>query len=139
MADLLSLIRVRKHTVEEKQKILSALYREVENLQNRREAMEAQLAQERELAMNNNSIGTFYGLYAENMRRKIDRMNEAIRKVNARIETAQEDVRAAFAEQKKVEIIQRNREEEDEKERADKESRLLDDIAIEEFRRKSEE
>ncbi len=139
MADLLSLIKLRKHTVEEKQKILSALYREVEILQNRRKDMEEQLAHEKELATTNNGAGAFFGLYAENMRKKIARMDEAIRKMNARIETAQEDVRAAFAEQKKVEIIQRNRDEEETKERADQESRLLDDIAIEGFRRKGEE
>ena len=139
MADLLSLIRLRKHTVEEKQKALSVLYREVEVLQKRRKEMEDQLAREKELAMTNNNAGAFYGLYAENMRKKIERMNDAIRKLNARIEVAQEDVRAAFAEQKKVEIIQRNREEEEEKERADKESQLLDEIALEGFRRKSED
>lgn len=139
MADLLSLIKLRKHTVEEKQKILSTLYREIENLQNKRREMEDQLAREKELATTNNGAGAFYGLYAENMRKKIARMDDAIRKVNARIDLAQEEVRAAFAEQKKIEIIQRNREEEEEKALADKESQLMDDMAIEGFRRKKDE
>ena len=139
MADLLSLIKLRKHTVEEKQKILSTLYREIENLQNKRKEMEDQLAREKELATTNNGAGAFYGLYAENMRKKIARMDDAIRKVNARIDLAQEEVRAAFAEQKKIEIIQRTREEEEEKALADKESQVMDDMAIEGFRRKKDE
>ena len=139
MADLFSLIRLRKHTVEEKQKILSALYREVEMLQLKKQQMEAQLEQERETAKTNSDAAAYYGLYAENMRKKIGKVDEAIRRVNKRVEAAQEDVRAAFAEQKKVEIIQRNREEEEEKERADKEAQMLDEIAIEGFRRKEKE
>lgn len=139
MADLFSLIRLRKHTVEEKQKILSALYREVEMLQLKKQQMEAQLGQERETAKTNSDAAAYYGLYAENMRKKIGKVDEAIRRVNKRVEAAQEDVRAAFAEQKKVEIIQRNREEEEEKERADKEAQMLDEIAIEGFRRKEKE
>lgn len=139
MADLFSLIRLRKHTVEEKQKILSALYREVEMFQLKKQQMEAQLEQERETAKTNTDAAAYYGLYAENMRKKIGKVDEAIRRVNKRVEAAQEEVRAAFAEQKKVEIIQRNREEEEEKERAGKEAQMLDEIAIEGFRRKEKE
>lgn len=139
MADLLSLIRLRKHTVEEKQKVLSALYREAEMFQLKKQQMEDQLAQERETAKTNTDAAAYYGLYAENMRKKIDKIDEAIQRLNKRIEAAQEDVRAAFAEQKKIEIIQRNRDEEEEKERADKEVQLIDDIAIDGFRRKKDE
>ncbi|MBI2234895.1 MAG: flagellar FliJ family protein [Micavibrio aeruginosavorus] len=139
MADLLSLIRLRKHRVEEKQKVLSALYREAEMFQLKKQQMEDQLERERETAKINADAAAYYGLYAENMRKKIGKVDEAIQRLNKRIEAAQEDVRAAFAEQKKVEIIQRNRDEEEEKERADKETQMLDEIAIEGFRRKEKE
>jgi flagellar FliJ protein len=138
MANLLSLIRLRKHTVEEKQKILSALYREAEIMQNRKKALEDQLEQEKELATTNNDAGAYYGLFAENMRKKIALVDDALAKVNSRIEIAREDVRAAFAEQKKVEIIQARRDEEEEKEIADKESDMLDEIGIDGFRRNQE-
>jgi flagellar export protein FliJ len=139
MADLLSLIRLRKHTVEEKQKILSGLYREAENLVAKKQAMEDQLLEEKDLARKDSAAAAFYGRYAENMRKKIEKMNEAIRKINLRIDAAREDVRAAFAEQKKIEIIQRSREEAERKAQNEKESEELDEIAIEGFRRKEGE
>ena len=139
MADLFSLIRLRKHTVEEKQKILSQLYREVEVLQKKRVDMEAQLLREKELAAQNGDAGAFFGLYAENMRRKIGMMDAAIKKINVRIDSAQEEVRVAFAEQKKIEIIQERRDQEAARALAEKEADLMDDIALDSFRRRETE
>lgn len=136
MADLLSLIRLRKHTVEEKQKALSNLYREADNLITKKQIMEDQLREEKELAQKDSGAAAFYGRYAENMRTKIEKMDDAIRKINLRIDIAREDVRAAFAEQKKIEIIQRSREAAERKEQDEKESEELDEIAIEGFRRR---
>lgn len=138
MADLFGLIRLRRHTVEEKQKVLSALYREAENFQNKRRAMEEQILREKALAGEDRDAGIFFGIYAERMRRKIGLIDDAIAKINVRIAAAQEDVRAAFAEQKKAEIIQRKRDEEEESEIAAREDRVLDEIGIEGFRRKDE-
>lgn len=141
MADLDPLIRLRKHVAEEKQKILSALYRDAENLENKKKAMLDQLEHERRLVEEQSSpeAGAHYGRYAENMRKKIQTMNEAIRKMEAKIQTAQEDMRNAFADLKKVEITQRNREEREREALEKKESGLLDEIAVEGFRRKTED
>lgn len=139
MANLRALIRLRKHTVEERQKILSNLYREAENLAARKQSMESQLHEERELARNDSAAAAYYGQYAENMRKKIEKMDEAIRRINHRIDAAREDVRSAFAEQKKIEIIQQSREDAERKEQEEKKSQELDDIAIEGFRRKDQD
>ena len=40
MADLEALIRLRRHTVEEKQKVLADIYRQVESFENSEEASE---------------------------------------------------------------------------------------------------
>lgn len=141
MADLDPLIRLRRHTVEEKQKILAALLREAENLAEKKIALEDQVQREKELAIAQNSpeASADFGRYAENARKKIARFQEAIRKVETRIDAAQEEVRMAFAELKKVQIVQRTRREEERREDARKEANALDDIAIEGFRRKDKE
>ena len=139
MAGLLSLIRLRKHTVEEKQKILSALYREAENLLQKKKVMEEQVEKEKELARGDLAAAAFFARYADSMRRKIGQMDDAIRRINIRIDAAREEVRAAFAEQKKVEIIQRNREEEERKQQEEKETQELSEIALGGFRWKEDE
>ena len=55
MADLDPLIRLRKHIVDEKQKILSTLYREAENLENKKKAMLDQVEHERKLVEDGSS------------------------------------------------------------------------------------
>jgi flagellar export protein FliJ len=140
MADLDPLIRLRKHTVEEKQKILSALYREAEQIERQKKSLQDQMEREKQIAMADGSpeSSADYARYAGNVRKKIDRLNDNLKKMEGRISAAQEEVRIAFAEQKKVEIIQRNRKAEERKEIADKESDTLDEIAIEGFRRREE-
>jgi flagellar FliJ protein len=140
MADLYGLIRLRRYTVEEKQKLLSALYREAEALIAKRRMLENQLEHERIVAMNEGTpdASADYGRYAENVRKKISKFNEGIKKIELKIDVAQEDVRAAFAEMKKVQIVQRTRDDEEQKEQDAKDASVLDDIALEGFRRKDE-
>ncbi len=140
MADLDPLIRLRRYTVDEKQKFLSALYREAENLINKRNELAAQLEREKELAKAEGSPDSisFFGRYAENVRKKLGKFDEHIKKMENRIEGAQEDMRAAFAELKKVEIIKRKRQEREQEKQDHKESQALDEVAIEGFRRREE-
>ena len=56
-------------------------------------------------------------------------------KMDTRIAAAQEDMRAAFAEMKKVEITQRVRDEKDAAAQKRKEESELDEIALEGYRR----
>jgi len=79
---------------------------------------------------------TFYGRYAEGARRKIQMLQVTIKKLEGRIEAAQEDMRGAFAEMKKVEITQDRREKREAKKVQKKESDLLDETAIDQYRRK---
>ena len=49
MADLASLIRLRKHTVDQKQKFLAELYRQAEALENKKAGYKDKLQNERAL------------------------------------------------------------------------------------------
>ncbi|PZO88741.1 MAG: hypothetical protein DI626_01115 [Micavibrio aeruginosavorus] len=108
MANLSSLIKLRRHNVEEKQKNLAMLYREAEEIENSKNVL-------------------------------IERLNLEKVKLETRINVAQDDVREAFANLKRIEIVQRERDATEKKEQADKESREMDEIGIEGFRRKEEQ
>ena len=138
MADLDPLIRLRKHAVDEKQRAVAQLYREAENLEKQKKVVEDQMAYEKKLAeeMGRPEAISFYTRYADGARKKITALQMAIKKMEGRIEAAQEDMRTAFAEMKKVQITQTRREKRQEKAQQKKDDQLLDEVAIDQYRRK---
>lgn len=132
MADLDPLIRFRRHIVDEKRRFLARLYEESEQLQKTKEEEKDSLAKETQIA---HALGTAealsdLGKYSEATKKRIKTLDNAIRKMEMRIAAAQEDMRAAFAELKKIEIIHRRREEAEEAEEKHKEDQELDEIAL---------
>ncbi len=137
MKKLDPLIRVRKHTVEQKQKALAALYKREEEMKNERDKLEAQLAIEMEKAKDMDAeFLNYFGPYSARVQNQIERIDAKRKKLENQIALAQESVRAAFAELKKVEIIDKRRKAEERAEIDKKESDMLDDIAVDGFRRK---
>lgn len=141
MADLHALIRYRKHIVDEKQRVVARLYREAEEIEQRKQNILDQIEKERAQAeeMQIPFVMTYYGLYVDGARKKIKGLERALAKVNSRIEKAQEDLREAYAELKKIEITQRQRAQEEQEEEKRKETQILDDIGIDSYRRKLNE
>lgn len=140
MADLEPLIRLRKFHVEEKQKILAELFRQAELLEGRKRTILDEMAFERKTAEESGRIEDLvsYAAYSSRMMSEIDRIEVQLKRMEPRIEKAQDDMRAAFSEQKKAEIIQERRDAEEEAERNSKENKNLDEIGIEVFRRQED-
>lgn len=140
MADLNPLIRVRKHTVEQKQKALADLYRQAEELLSQKKSLLDRLAAERRKVdeMGVEALG-YFGRYSEVVREKSEEIDASMKMLETRIEVAREDMRLAFAELKKIEITQERRDDEEEAAREKKDSQVLDDIAIEGYRRRLQE
>lgn len=141
MADLKPLIRYRKHIVDEKQKFVAQLMREAEKLDQQKKVVEDQIQREIDLAA---SLATaeaqeYLGKYLQGARRKVKALEGSIAKMNARISAAQEDMRAAFAEMKKVDIIQQRRDDREGAEQKRKEDQALDEVALDGFRRREDE
>jgi flagellar FliJ protein len=130
MARLDPLIRVRRHRVEEKQKVLAHLYIQMEALQAEEKAREERLAAEQDLLQNNPELQMFSGFadFAKRMKEDIGALKLAQQKIEARITLAQDDLREAFADLKKVEIIQRERKEEERKKADKKEAEIMDEV-----------
>lgn len=138
--DLSSLIRVRTHTVEQKQKVLADLYQKADELKNEREQSLEKLEQEKIKAQEMDvSMLSYLGAYGDAVQERVEEIKEQELHLEKRIEIAQEDMRQAFAELKKVEITQENRKAEERAELDKKEMDGLDEIAIETYRRNLEE
>lgn len=140
MADLNPLIRIRKHALEQKQKFLAELYRHAEDYERQKSNLLKTLEEEREkLDDMGPQMLAYFGPYSESVKDRVEEIDHALKKLNARIEMAREDMRAAFAEMKKLQITQDRREEEELEALDKKASQELDEIAIEGFRRQQEE
>ncbi len=134
MADLDSLIRVRKHNVEEKQKVLANLYEVVESLKKECDRLLSQRLLEGEKAKETNALiqGDFarYSAQVDLKVRAIDKKSEQLEK---KISIAQDDVRMAFGDLKKIEIIDKRRKAEHLAEIEKREMDFLDEAAINGF------
>ena len=141
MANLKSLIKLRRHNVDEKQKVLAELYRQIEMIEQNKQILLDRLREERNVLDKTGTLEmyAYFGRFSQNIHRSLERMNEEKRKLEIRIQIAQDDVREAFASMKRIEIVQNEREKNEKKEESDKETREMDDIGIEGFRRNQEE
>lgn len=140
MANLKPLIRLRKYRVEEKQKALAELFRQTELLESRKRVLFADMEREEKMAEESQSIDAMYSFvaYAARVHTEIVKLNGLLKLMEPRILKAQDEMREAFSEQKKAELIQEQREEEEKREIARKENTNLDEIGVELFRRKQD-
>jgi len=140
MADLEALIRLRRHTVEEKQKVLADIYREVEKIEAEKLSLFDRLNTERKAMEADLTLETreYYGRFKSVVENTIEKLNVQLRDLESRLNIAQENVRQAFADQKRVEIVNERRKAEERAEIDAKESNEMDEIGIDGFRRKEE-
>ena len=140
MARLDSLIRVRRYAVEEKQKVLAELFRQVERFETRRQQFELEIIKEREALelQKTPEMLAYFGRYSQIVKRDMARIDLELKKLDARIRLAQDDIREAFANLKRIEIVAANRKEAERKAQDAKEDTELDAIGIEGFRRNAE-
>lgn len=135
MADLTSLIRVRRYAVEDRQKHLAALYAEAEALNAEKADIEAAITQEEHTLNDTTDIEMlgYFARYVEAAKEKIDTLTAQIQALDTRIDIAKDAMREAFTELKKVEITQANRDSEDSKTTARKDANTLDEIALQTY------
>lgn len=141
MADLKSLIKLRRHNVEEKQRVLAGLYREIEEIERGKNMLIERLRDERQVLEETKTLEmyAYFGRFSQNIQRMLGRLNAEKQKIETRILIAQDDVREAFANMKRIEIVDRERAKANRKKANDKEAREMDEIGIEGFRRNEEE
>lgn len=140
MADLQPLIRYRKYQLDEKQKFIARLFAEAEKIYGHKQRALDEVARERSFVDESSDPHVITGFlgYQGLMKKKIALINVEIERIDARIAVAQDDLREAFTELKKFEIVQRRRLERKRHEMNMRESAMFDAIALESFRRNRE-
>jgi flagellar FliJ protein len=139
MADLSALIRLHKHELDEKRRILGEYYSELALLERDRRNMEREFELEKEAVRQMDDVPFTFAGYADTIRQKREDFDRAEAALEKKIERAKEDLMETFSELKKYEMTQEERERLEEEERRFKESQAMDAIGLEGFRRKTEE
>ena len=142
MARLDPLIKLRQKTVEDKQRVLADLYRQYETVQAQKDHLLMDLAREQALIeadVTALDARSWFGAYAERVKANVELCDAHLARLDTRILVARDEVRHAFSEVKKVEIIERERQKRVQKEIDDKEARVMDEIGIDLFRRQEDQ
>ncbi|MBL4805296.1 MAG: flagellar FliJ family protein [Alphaproteobacteria bacterium] len=140
MADLTGLIRVRTHDLEQKQKTVAELYRQVEELSAQKtELLETLDAEQEKMKDFGVEMLSYFGPYSDAVHERVEEIDDRTTKLETRIEIAREDMRLAYAELKKIEITHERRLEEEREEEEKRETSTLDEIAIDSYLRHMKE
>ncbi len=139
MADLSVLIRLHKHELDEKRRALGELHGQMAEMERRRRELERSFETEKESIRLNGDVHFTFAQYAETVRLQQRKMIEDEEQLEKHIEKAKESLMETFSELKKYEMTQQERERLEAEERAIKESREMDAIGLEGFRRKQDE
>ena len=138
MADLNPLIRLNKFKLEEKQRVLSKFYAEIEKHEIQKRAILDSVESEKDVIgedTSNFQIMQAFLNYFQKSKKQIDTINAQISTLEIKINRAIDEMRVAFGELKKIEITQDRRLEALRKENLKKENDLFSEIALEMFRR----
>jgi len=137
-ADLDTLIRLRKWTVDERQRELGALVAREDQLIAYGKELERQLIREGEIARADpTSAGFQFGAYAVEHKKRRERLAITIAAVRHEIEIARENLARAFRERKTMEEVQKARRVREAAEAARIEQAELDEVAQNQHRRKA--
>jgi flagellar export protein FliJ len=135
MANLNALIRLHKHELDERRRVLAAIYQELAVLEQQRRALQRSFEAEKEAACTTETMHYTFAAYAETVTKQIleiDRQEAAVQK---RIEKAKENLMESFSELKKYEMTQEERDRLAEEERKFKDGQAMDAIGLENYRR----
>lgn len=137
MSDLTVLIRLHKHELDEKRRVLAELYGTLALLEQQREKLAREFEQEKTAFDQGSADVQFtFAKYAESVQKKREQIREEEWQLEQRIELAKESLMETFGELKKYEMTQEERERLEEEERRLKEGVRMDEIGIESFRRR---
>lgn len=139
MAKLHSLIRFKRHELDDKRKQLALLNTQLETLIATKRKKLEDLAREKNLASVDVDVARSFGPYLNKTLAQCDELDVAIGHKQQEVQAATLVVQEAYLEVKKLEVTQERRDQVEE-ERIDRiESITLDDMGIEGFRRRQDD
>lgn len=138
MKSLHTLIRYKKQQLDELRRRLVVLESQKQQLLKRSADMSEELQQELELASGQPEMSAFFGDFAERIKRRQQEIAREVRKLDRQMDGLSEEIRLAFGEVKKYEIVRDRRKAEQQEEQNRKEGAALDEVALEQERRKKD-
>lgn len=138
MAKLSSLIRLKKHELDQYRQALANLQDKLNEYQGRKEGLLRQLEQEKNLASVDIDAARNFNAYLQSSLDKLQEMERDIHKVQQEIQAARRVVQDAYMEVKKLDITEENRAQAERDELNRKISNELDDIGLTGFMRTRE-
>ncbi len=136
-ANIKNLIRLHEWNVDEKRRKLGELLRLQGELEDQMKQLEEDLVrQQRAAAADPTLAGLTYGAFAEQAIKRRENLQDSIDQMEFVIGHAQDELSGAYQELKKYEIVERNRQRRYELEQARREQIMLDEIALNQHRRK---
>ncbi len=136
---LATLVRVNEWTVDEKRRILGQRLRELDGLEASVKRLEAEvIAEQRAAAERPNEAGLLYGSYAEGVIHRRQQFKSAIASKEKEVAVAREHLNEAYRELKKYEVIHESRVRRERAEAERKDQLVLDELGIDNHRRKAD-
>jgi hypothetical protein len=138
MADLNPLIRLNKFHLEEKQRVLSRLYNQVQELETEKQAILDSVESEKDAVddnMTHLSLMSSFIAYVQKSKTEVSLINDKISSLEIKITRAIDEMREAFGDLKKIEITRDRRLAEIQEENKRREDTLFSEIALEIYRR----
>lgn len=141
MADLKSLIRFKSHQLDQKKRALAALYKGRDSIAEEKRGYQEGLQKERKILEEQNDINAqvSYMRYADNVKKRIEDCEKRLEKMDRQILKAQDLMREAFAELKKIETIDERREQDALQAQRKKEDTEMDEIGIDQYMRQKKQ
>lgn len=138
MADLTALIRLHKYELDEKRLALGNLYAEQAHLEAVRQALEKAFADEKAAVDATGDIHFTFAKYTEKVKAQRAELDKQEVELQQRIGAAKDSMMETFSELKKYEMTQAERDRLEQEEELIRESKEMDAIGLETFRRKEE-
>jgi flagellar export protein FliJ len=133
-----SQIRLHKWQVDEAQRRLAELLRLEDRLREDLRRLEAEQANEQQVAAASVEASLTYGAYVEQLIDRRHKLNRSIAEVVEQVTQAREALKDAFAELKKFELAAEAAEERARRRRAQRDQQQQDEIGLGIFRRRIE-
>ena len=134
-----TLMRLAKMQLDERRKLLNALYTQDDALKAQITALEQHMAQEANSAHNISEGGMTHGFFIQASLKKIEQIGAQRHALSAEIAAAQEALRIAFEELKRYEIADNLRLERQDAARKHKETIMMDEVGSMRAQRQQEE
>ena len=138
MAKLHSLIKFKRHELDEKREVLAQLNDQLEALKRKKQQLLDDLAREKNLAAVDIDVARSFGPYLNKTLARCADMDIEIQEKYLEVQAATHVVQEAFLEVKKLEITQEKRDDEENTRIKKIEASTLDEIGMESFRRGQE-